>query len=172
MNKMFSGTVVSSLILTGAIVLQSTVLEVIAIAGVKPDLSLVILVFIAVQGGMMAGQISGFTAGLVQDFISVPPLGFYALVRTVIGFLFGRLRGSLLGGPVILPVVLVAAATLLKGLLSWILGSVFSLGFRAGVFLGAAMWVELVYNSLLAPLVFAILTRAGLLRGAEKERIR
>ena len=172
MSKMFTATVVSTLLLMGSVLLQSTVLQAIAIGGVKPDLSLIILVFVAIHGGIMVGQVSGFSAGLVQDFISVPPLGFYAFIRTVIGYLYGRLQGSLLGGPVILPLALVAVATIIKGLLSWIVGSVFGMGRGAGIYLGGIMWGELIYNSLLAPLIFAILGRMGLLRGVEKERTR
>ena len=69
MNSTVKQILLSSALLGIAVLLQSTILKYIAIVGVKPDLSLIILVFIAIRTGSMVGQTSGFFAGLIQDII-------------------------------------------------------------------------------------------------------
>jgi rod shape-determining protein MreD len=167
MDKSLRFMLVSSLLLAVAVVLQSTALEYVAIGGVKPDLALIVLVFVAVHGGPMAGQVSGFIAGLVQDFLSLPPLGMSALVRTTIGFVYGRLQGALAAGSVLAPVVLVLLATVMKGALLWLAASLFAPAFRLGF--TVASLIELGYNSLLAPLLFAVLGRIRALRETESK---
>jgi rod shape-determining protein MreD len=142
----------------------------VAIAGVKPDLALVILVFAAYTAGPVVGEVSGFAVGLVQDFMSLPPLGFYALVRTLLGFFVGRLQGSLVTGPVVLPVILVVGGTFLHGALVWLLGAL--LGDTMPFLADRGFWIEAAYNGVLAPIVFALLGRIRIYRNAQKERVR
>ena len=80
--------IVSLLLLGAAVLLQTTLLPFVAIRGVKPDLALIILVFVSIRKGAMTGQISGFAAGIMEDFLSLSPLGFHAFFRTCVGFFF------------------------------------------------------------------------------------
>jgi len=59
------------------ILLQSTVMHYIAICGVVPDLSLMAVVYLANQNGRLHGQSLGFAGGLIEDFLSLAPLGFH-----------------------------------------------------------------------------------------------
>ncbi len=167
MDKSLRFVLISAVLLAAAVILQSTALEYVAIRGVKPDLALIVLVFVAVQGGPMAGQVSGFIAGLVQDFLSLPPLGMSALVRTTIGFIYGRLQGALSAGSVLAPMLLVLLATVMKGGLLWLAASLLAPAFRPGFTVGSL--IELGYNSLLAPLVFAALGRIKALRETDRK---
>jgi rod shape-determining protein MreD len=140
-----------------AVVLQSTLLHWVAIRGVKPDVGLIILVFVAIRRGSMTAQLSGFAAGMVEDFLSLSPLGFHAFIRTVVGFLYGLTVGSIFVDPILMPLILTIAATLLKALVSSLLVSFLSIpaeGFS--VFIGP-LWIELGYNAVLAPFLFALL---------------
>lgn len=166
MDRTLRFVLVSSLLLVAAVLLQSTVLEHAAIRGIKPDLALIVLVFVAVQGGSMVGQTAGFAAGLVQDLLSLPPLGLNALARTAVGFLFGKLQGSLASSSVLASVVLVFAATVIKAAVLWLATSVLAPDFR--VRLTAGSFIELGYNSVLAPLLFAGLGKIKALQAADK----
>ena len=168
MGRNLKLTVLSLVLLGGAVVLQSTLLRYVAISGVKPDLSLVILVFIAVRTGNFFGQYAGFAAGIVEDFISLPPLGFYALIRTVIGFLYGLLQGAFYIDSLFMPIVLVVAATLIKGFLAFLISLIFPISAGSITFFGAKFWVELGYNALIAPFCFALLNLIKLYKIAEK----
>jgi rod shape-determining protein MreD len=167
MDRTLRFVLVSAVLLAAAVILQSTALEYVAIGGVKPDLALIMLVFVAVRGGPMAGQVSGFVSGLVQDFLSLPPLGMSALVRTTIGLIYGRLQGALAAGSVLAPVLLVLLATVMKGALLWVAASLLAPAFRLRLTTGSL--IELGYNSLLAPLVFAGLGRIKALQEPDRK---
>jgi rod shape-determining protein MreD len=165
MDRGLRFALVSAFLLVAALLLETTVLEHAAIRGVKPDLALIVLVFVSVHGGAMAGQVAGFAAGLAQDALSLPPLGLNALVRTVIGFLYGKLQGSLASSSVLASVVMVFAATVLKGALLWLATSMLASEHRVTLTVGSL--IELGYNSALAPLLFALLGRVRALRPVE-----
>ena len=168
MNKSAKLILLSSGLLTASLLLQSTVFKYIAIFGVKPDLSLVILVFISLRGGRTVGQVSGFTAGILEDFLSFPPLGFHALIRTIIGFLFGIFQGAIYIDALFMPVVFVLIASLLKGSFSWLLSIILSMGSTGGW--GAKFWIEVAYNSILTPFLFALLNLLKMYRLAAEEK--
>jgi rod shape-determining protein MreD len=154
-----------------AIVLQSTLLHWVAIRGVIPDVGLIILVFVAIRRGSMTAQLSGFATGVIEDLLSLSPLGFHAFMRTVIGFLYGLTVGSIFVDPILMPVLLTVIATLFKALVSSVLVTFLSIpaeGFR--VFAGP-LWIELGYNAVLAPFLFALLGLLKVLKPQNKEWI-
>lgn len=140
-----------------AIVLQSTLLQRLSIAGVVPDISLMLLIFFANRQGCMQGQISGFASGLVQDFLSTAPLGFYAFIRTITGFLYGLTKGKFFVDPILLPIILVVVGTLFKALLTGILGLFFIPPESIEPVFGQKLWIELGFNALISPFLFGLL---------------
>lgn len=70
-----------------AFIIQSTVVEHIAIRGIKPDFILIILIYVSLRSGSMIGVILGFSIGLLQDFYGPPAnLGLNALCKSLLGF--------------------------------------------------------------------------------------
>ncbi len=171
MGKPLKLTLLSIVLLGTALLLQSTVLEYVSIGGVKPDLSLVILIFIASRTGSMIGQISGFAAGMIQDLISYPPLGFYALIRIVIGAVYGKLQGAFFIDSLFIPILLALTATLMKGMLIWLMALIFSVSTPIMPLIGAKFWIEAGYNSVLAPFLFALLNMFKLYKVSKKESV-
>jgi len=171
MSRDMQALLTSAGLMIGAIVLQSVLLHWVAIRGVQPDLALIILAFTAVRRGSMTAQVGGFASGIVEDLMSLSPVGFHALFRLCIGFLYGLREGSLFVDPILMPLLLTAVATLLKGLFSSLSVAVFSVaaaGFR--VFAGP-LWIEIGYNAVLAPFLFALLGLLRPLRPRDKERV-
>ena len=113
MDRELRTILVSTLLLGIAVILQSTVLRFVALKGVKPDLALIVMVFVAVRRGSMSAQVSGFLAGLLEDILSLAPVGFNALLRTVLGFFYGLTAGSIFVDPVLMPVLLQQSVKLL-----------------------------------------------------------
>ncbi len=162
-------TIVTFFIMAACVVLQSTVLSVIEIGGVRPDLALIVLVFVSLRRGAMVGQVAGFASGVVEDFASVSPLGFHMLLRAVIGFLAGLPSGNLFVDPLLMPILLTASATIVKGLVSGIVSALFGLeasGFR---YFAGRLWIEAGYNALLSPFLFAVLGLLKMFKQAEKQ---
>jgi len=148
-------TIVFSVI---AAILQSTLIGMIPIVKVIPDIALCIIVFSAYVNGTMTGQVSGFFSGLLLDFLSAAPLGMNCLLRTLIGALTGIFKGAFFLDIIFMPVILCAFATLLKAviifLLHLIIGHVIPAYYS---FTAPLLWIEMGFNCLLAPFIFLLL---------------
>lgn len=145
------------LVIAGTAILQSTVLRFMEIAGAIPDLVLVMLVFLANKNGVMTGQVTGFVGGVVLDLMGLSPLGFYALIYTVLGALFGLTRGKMFVDPIFLPVLLTVVAILIKALLAVVVAGLFAIETVQGQVFTSGYLVELAYSGLIGPVVFALL---------------
>ncbi|MDR2588520.1 MAG: rod shape-determining protein MreD [Spirochaetales bacterium] len=141
----------------GFVLLQSTAfMHKLAFSGVVPDLSLIAVIFLANRNGRIMGETAGFAGGLVEDFLSLAPLGFHALVKTLIGFFVGGTCGLVFTGSLFLPMLMTGAATLVKCFLSMLLLMI-SGGSSASGFFSWATLIEMGYTMLLTPFLFAFL---------------
>lgn len=73
-----------------AVVLESSIVGSIEIAGGRPDLLLVTLVAISLLRGAIWGAAAGFAAGLLLDTANLARLGETSLLLTVAGYWIGR----------------------------------------------------------------------------------
>ena len=158
-----SGIVPHTIIMGGLVLLQTTLFKHGILAGVTPDFSLLVLLFSANQHGRLKGETSGFISGLVQDFLSVAPMGLHALTRTVIGYLYGVFRGKLFVDPFLMPLLMAAIGTLLKALLQFPLLALFSPEHAPMVFT-SRLAIELGMNTLISPLLYALLKGIRVIR--------
>ncbi len=169
MGRDLRTTLFTLVLLVVAVVLQSTIIGKVAIGGVRPDIALIILVFVSLRRGSMVGQTSGFLSGILEDFMSVSPLGFHPLMRAVIGYLYGIFAGNVFVDPFLMPMVLTVIATLIKGLLSGLISAVFGLTSSGFLYFAGRIWIEVGYNAVLAPFLFALLNLLRVFKQAEKE---
>jgi rod shape-determining protein MreD len=168
-NRDLRVTLFTLLALGICVMLQSTLLGRIAIRGVRPDLALIVLVFASLRKGSMVGQWSGFASGLLEDLMNVSPLGFHSLLKTVIGYLYGVFSGNVFVDPFLMPMVLVVVATLLKGTLAGIVSAVFGIAASGFITFTGRIWIEIAYNGVLAPFLFALLNLFKIFKQADKE---
>lgn len=151
-------TVIWGSILAGSLaVLQSTLLRFVAIAGVQPDLVLIVVIFLANKNGSMVGQLVGFIAGTVLDAIGLAPLGFYALIYTVTGAAFGLTRGKMFLDPVFLPLLFGLVAVLAKGLVGLAVATLFSIDPVSARLFSGRFLIEIGYTAILVPVLFGVL---------------
>ncbi|TVQ25569.1 MAG: rod shape-determining protein MreD [Spirochaetaceae bacterium] len=158
------------LLIAGIAVIQTNLLHGIAIMSVRPDLLLIVVTFIANKNGPGVGQGAGAFSGILQDLLSLAPLGFYTLVNTVIGFLYGFSKGNVFLDGLIFPMMLVALATLLKGLLFSVVAFVFGIEGVVSTVFSTAFLIEILYNALLAPVLYGIMGRMRWLMLDYRER--
>ncbi len=153
-----------------AAIIQSTILQSLAVYHVVPDLALGILVFTAYVNGTMIGQGTGFVSGFALDFLSASPIGFNALIRTIIGALTGLLKGAFFLDSFILPMALCLIATLVKALIVGALFLLFAGNVPAYSFFSRELWIETAMNTFAAPALFAFLKlfRNVLMSGKEQ----
>ena len=84
----------------------------IAISGIRPDLTVLLVVLAGMRGGPVAGTLTGFLVGLLQDLLVPQTLGMNALAKAIVGWQVGKISRQLaLEGPP-LYLGLVAAAVL------------------------------------------------------------
>ena len=79
------------LAVSGGALVQCTVVPVVGVGGVVPDVPVVLTVLLALRYGPEAGCLTGFALGLAQDAVAGGPLGLHALSKALIGFAAGDL---------------------------------------------------------------------------------
>lgn len=161
---MITRVAVLAAVLLTALLLQTVVLPVVAVAGWRPDLVTLTVVAFALADGPETGARYGFSAGLASDLLSGGNhlVGLTALVLLLVGEAVGRLRPYLSGtgsiGEFALAAAAAGAAFALDGLLATLLDlRQFSLANLAEGTIALALW-----GALLAPLVcrpIAVLSR-------------
>lgn len=136
---------------------QASLVPLVSIGAVQPDLVLIVIAAQAIAGGPTRGALSGFFGGLLQDLLAPGSVGVGALVKTVIGYSLGRVDRSLLGESPLLPVIMIGVMSLVSQ--SAYLGLLFLAGepvifstYLPGVVLPSALYTTIV-GFLLYPLV-------------------
>jgi rod shape-determining protein MreD len=141
-----------AVVLVVAVLIQSTVLARLRLAGVRPDLLVLAVVSVAVATDPTTGAVFGFVAGLVADLLFDLPVGVSALVYTAVGFTVGTVRVYVTSHRPLVHLVLAGAASLASVWCCGLLLRVFDLSSwptvtRAGPLVA-------LYNLLLTPLVY------------------
>jgi rod shape-determining protein MreD len=145
---------VLAVVLVVAVLVQSTVLARLTLAGVRPDLLVLAVVSVAVATDPTTGAVFGFVAGLVADLLFDLPVGVSALVYTAVGFAVGTVRVYVTGHRPLGHLVLVAAASLASVWCCGLLLRVLDLSSWAAV--ARAGPLVAVYNLLLTPFVYPV----------------
>lgn len=84
------------------LIVQLAVVRKIAILGVQPDLTILLVVLLALRRGPRTGTLLGFAIGLLQDLLVPETLGMNALSKSVVGWAVGKLSRQLaLEGPML-----------------------------------------------------------------------
>jgi rod shape-determining protein MreD len=140
-----------------SVLLKTTLSRYLSLSFGMPDTTLIILVFVSIRFGSLSGQLSGFTTGLMEDFLSLSPLGFNSIVRMVLGQFAGLFHERLNMDPILFPVLSVALATIVKGAFSYLILKIFNIQYSGSIFISSSFGFELLMNALLAPFFFLLL---------------
>ncbi len=95
------------------VLLHTTLFAEVRVAGVAPELLLLVAVAAGIAAGPQRGAVVGFAAGLVADLFLTTPFGLSALVYCLTGYAVGVLQGSILRMNRWIPLVTVATASAL-----------------------------------------------------------
>lgn len=146
-------------VLVITIIIQSTLIPLISIKGIHPDLLLVIVVSYALLSGKEYGAGLGFFAGLLQDLVSGSIFGINTLSKLATGYMFGLAERKVFKEHVLLPVLATLVATLFNGLVGIILLLIF--GYKVDI--AAAVMQNIVplvgYNLIIAVPVHHVVYR-------------
>ncbi len=138
------------------VLLQTVFQPIILINGTYPELAMIGILYYANSRGQLCGQFIGLTAGLSMDFLSEAPLGFFACIGTLIGFLAGTMKKNMYSESILAPVLLTFLALLVKEVSVFILAGIFQqITLYSNVF-GPNYVFHNVYTLVLAPIIFSI----------------
>ena len=102
-------------------VLQCSVFDNIAFAGIIPNLCIILTSSFGFMRGEEEGMIIGFFCGLLSDIFFGDFLGFYALVLLYIGYLNGKFSRIFYPEDIKLPIALIIVSDLSYGILCYVL---------------------------------------------------
>ncbi len=153
------------------LILQSTIFSHLTVAGVKPDLVLIMTVFYALLHGSREGALAGAIGGLLQDLLFGQYLGMNTLAKVIAGYVFGMLEKKIYKENLLIPMAIIFVATLMHETVLYMLRQY--QGLSAGYFstLRSVMISAAIYNSCLTPFIYGKFYKSstkGLLRLTER----
>ncbi|MFP4429810.1 MAG: rod shape-determining protein MreD [Spirochaetota bacterium] len=164
MRTIVAGSILLILIVIG----QTNLLRILEIRNVQPDLILIVVVFLAHYHGPLVGESVGFVAGMTEDFLSLAPPGYHALLRTLVGFAAGTTHNRMLLDPIFMPILLMVGATVLKLILGSLLAVLFAFEGSIDPLIPGRAAIEVVYTAVLGPILFAVLKLVPVLRSEQR----
>jgi rod shape-determining protein MreD len=138
------------IMLLGALLLQTTVLARMRVAGVMPDFMLLVAVAGGITAGPTRGAAVGFASGMLIDLFLPTPLGLSALVFTLVGYGVGVANTGVLRSAWYIPVLTAGSASVAGEALYAVVGSVLGERMLTGHLATIAVVVGLT-NAVLAP---------------------
>lgn len=148
-----------ALLIVVMVLLQVTVFPHLRIAGVAPDLGLLVALAVGYTEGPEAGAITGFAAGFAFDLFLETPMGLNALAYALVGYGAGLFEAGLFRSPRWLPTVMGALGGLACGLVIVGVGVLVGVDSVKGAHGVETISVAALYDALLAPFVFFLVTR-------------
>jgi rod shape-determining protein MreD len=147
-------------IIVAALLIQLTLINSIAILGLKPDLIMVVVVVFSLLKGAKEGTVSGFASGLLQDIFSAGLLGINALAKTVIGFTCGIVKEKIFYEHIlfIIPVI-TFIASFMQSIIMLLLLRAFGTEYNLAWSLKQVALPEALYSSLLSPFIFLAINK-------------
>jgi len=137
-----------------ALVFQQTLVRLIGMGGIRPDLVLIALVAISLRHGCIQGLYCGLFIGLVQDVYAIETLGANALSKCLVGYLFGLLDERMVKIMPATKVLLLGAAFIFHDVIFF-----WAAGLPGRAYLDA-MWrlslPGLIYTLLVAALLYSL----------------
>ena len=128
--------------------------DVLRIAGVKPDLIFIAVVYLSYSFGPFYGEVTAFAGGLLHDAVSNSPLGLLTFPKVAVAFVVGMFGRSIFKSNILTISLLLFAASLLKGFITLFLCYVFHEALAQSII--TIILPESFYNALLAPPLFFI----------------
>ena len=146
--------------------LQSTLFQHIAFAGIVPNLMIIITSGCGYMNGKTDGMIAGFLSGLLMDVFYGDVIGFNALLFLFIGYANGYANRYFFPDDVKLPLVFVSLSDIVYLMVTYIVRFLLRARFDIGYYFLNVMLPELVYTFFIALLLLMPIVYMSRRRGA------
>ncbi len=145
---------VLALLVTASVAVQSSLVDKLAVWGVKPDLPLLLTLSIGLLYGWRSGAVVGLAAGLLQDLLLGRYLGLNALALGLTGALVGLAEPRIWKENLLVVLLGSFAGTVFAHLAEFLTLLVFGRPVEFLVTWRTAILPGAVYNSLLGPILY------------------
>ena len=163
--------VITFIFLCFCVAIQTTLLPMIAIANIRPNLLIILTASFGFMRGSKEGMLVGFFTGLMLDILHGSFIGFHALLFLLLGFLNGLFQQIYLDEDFKLPVLLISVSSFAYGFGIYFFHFVMRGEFAFFSYLNQIVIPELIYTIIIATLVYPfILWMNRKLEAVEKRR--
>ncbi len=138
-------------------ILQCSVFNGLALAGIVPNLMLILTSSFGFMRGEREGLIIGFLCGLLVDIFFGSFLGFYALILMYIGYLNGKFSGIFYPEDIKLPIALIIISDLSYGIVCYLLMFMLRGRFQFLYYLVHIILPEVLYTILATMFLYPII---------------
>lgn len=143
--------------------LQSTIFQHIAFAGIVPNLMIIITSIFGFMEGRSDGMVVGFICGLLTDIFYGSVLGLNALIYLLIGYANGAANRGFYPDDIKFPLLFISVSDIVYLVMTYLSGFLLRARFNVGYYFLHIMLPELVYTIVVSLFVYLIL-RGILLR--------
>lgn len=140
------------------LILQSTLLKLVAVRQIQPDLVVLVLFYVALLEGSFGATIAGFCIGLVQDVYAPETLGLNALCKSLVGFGLGYCQRGVFMESLVARALILFVAVLAHDILYFLIFSWPEVG-RGLVLLVRFGLPTALYTALVGYLIFYLIRR-------------
>lgn len=150
--------------------LQNTVFQKASLAGITPNLLIIVTSSFGFMRGKKEGMVVGMISGLFIDVLFNDLIGFYALVYMVLGYLNGFFRKIFFDDDIKLPLILIAASDFIYGNIVCIFMFIMRSKFHYFYYLKSIIIPELIYTILVTIIVYQVILYINKKLEAEEKR--
>ena len=162
--------VVTAVIMLAAYLLQCTVFPSLEIAGIKPNLMLIVTASFGFMRGPREGMFVGFASGLLIDIQYGDMIGFYALIYLAAGIVNGLFEQIYFDEDIKLPLFLIAGSDFVYGLVVYFLTFLLRSDFDFLYYLNRIIVPETIYTIAVTLVVYPLLLLINHKLEAEEKR--
>lgn len=145
--------VYAAMILLG-FVLQTSFFSKFEIAGVFPNIMIIVVSVCGFSRGSQTGLFMGFVCGLLLDIFGSPHFGMYMLIYLLIGYFNGVFKSLFYSGDIKLPLLFVGISDLIYGGLMFLILFILERRFSPEFYLGGLIFREAAYTVAVAVVLY------------------
>ena len=137
---------ITAVIIIAAYLLQCTVFSSLELAGIKPNLLIIVTASFGFMRGSREGVLVGLVSGLLADIQFGDMIGFYALIYLLVGYINGMFQRLYFDEDIKLPLFLIAISEFLYGIIVYFLTYLLRSDFNFLLYLNKIILPELIYT--------------------------
>lgn len=149
--------IVTAAVILAAYLLQTAIFPAFEIAGIKPNLMLIVTAAFGFMRGPREGMLIGFASGLAVDIQSGDMIGFYALIYLTAGYVNGIFEQIYFDEDIKLPLLLIGGTDLLYGCAVYFFTFLLRSDFRFLYYLNRIIIPETIYTIVITFIVYPLL---------------